>query len=326
MSAIIVTGAAGFIGSSLCDRLLASDQRVVGVDSFDPFYDRRVKERNLAEARSHSRFSFVEADVRDPHIAERVRAVVPQVSIIVHLAAKAGVRPSIESPRAYVETNIGGTAACLELARELGVEHFVFGSSSSVYGNDTTPPFAEDAAALSPISPYAASKRAAELLCANWATVYGLRCVSLRLFTVVGERQRPDLALHAFTRAIFRGEQIRVFGDGSMRRDFTYIQDIVDGIVASLAYVKTLSAGDHDVINLGGHASVTVLELIRVIERASGCRAQLVFAPHPQGDVNQTYADIAKARRVLGFTPRVQLNEAAERFVRWYRATMQEAV
>ena len=326
MSAILVTGAAGFIGSSLCDRLLASGQQVVGVDSFDPFYDRRSKERNLADARSSSRFSFIEADVRDPHIAERVRAVAPQASMIVHLAAKAGVRPSIESPRDYVETNVGGTAACLELARALGVQHFVFGSSSSVYGNDTPAPFAEDAVALSPISPYAASKRAGELLCANWATVYGLRCVSLRFFTVVGERQRPDLALHAFTRAILRGDQIRVFGDGSMRRDFTYIQDIVDGIVASLEYVKTLPAGTHDVINLGGHASVTVLELIRAIERAAGRRAQLEFAPHPQGDVNQTYADITKARRVLGFAPRVQLDEAAARFVGWYRATTQGAV
>jgi UDP-glucuronate 4-epimerase len=326
MTATIVTGAAGFIGSSLCDRLLATGQRVVGVDSFDPFYDRRTKERNLVEARSSSRFCFVEADVRDASLAERIRAVAPEVSMVVHLAAKAGVRPSIECPRAYVETNTGGTAACLDLARALGVEHFVFGSSSSVYGNDTPAPFAEDAVALSPISPYAASKRAAEILCANWATVYGLRCVSLRFFTVVGERQRPDLALHAFTRAILRGERIRVFGDGSMRRDFTYIQDIVDGIVASLAYVQTLPAGAHDVINLGGHASVTVLELIRTIERASGCRAQVEFAPHPQGDVNQTCADIGKARRALGFAPRVQLDEAVERFVGWFRATMQEAV
>jgi UDP-glucuronate 4-epimerase len=326
MSVTVVTGAAGFIGSSLCDRLLASEQRVVGVDSFDLFYDRSIKERNLSGARSNSLFSFFEADVRDPQLGERIRAVAPRVTMIVHLAAKAGVRPSIESPRAYVETNVGGTAACLELARALGVEHFIFGSSSSVYGNDTPAPFAEDALALNPISPYAASKRAAELLCGNWATVYGLRCVSLRFFTVVGERQRPDLALHAFTRAILRGEQIRVFGDGSMRRDFTYIQDIVDGIIASLAYVKTLSAGAHDVINLGGHASVTVLELIRAIERASGRKALLEFAPHPQGDVNQTYADIAKARAVLGFAPRVRLDEAAKRFVGWYRTTLQDAV
>lgn len=321
----MVTGAGGFIGSWLCERLLADGERVVGIDSFDPFYDRRIKERNLRAAKSNCLFSFVEADVRSRDLVERVRAVTPDVRTVVHLAAKAGVRPSIQSPLAYVETNVSGTAAVLELTRSLGVEEFVFGSSSSVYGNDTPVPFAENAAAMKPISPYAASKRAAELLCENWATVYGLRCVSLRFFTVVGERQRPDLALHAFTRAILSGERIRVFGDGSMRRDFTYVQDIVNGVVSSLTYVATLARGTHEVINLGGHASVTVLELIRAIERASGRAALIDFAPQPQGDVDQTYADITKARQLLGFTPRVQLEEAVERFVSWYRDTMEDS-
>lgn len=322
MSATVVTGAGGFIGSSLCDRLLADGQRVVGVDSFDPFYDRRLKERNLRAARSNSLFSLIEADVRSQDLAERIGALTADVRTVVHLAAKAGVRPSIQSPLAYVETNVTGTAAALEVTRSLGVGEFIFGSSSSVYGNDTPAPFAEDAPAMQPISPYAASKRAAELLCENWATVYGLRCVSLRFFTVVGERQRPDLALHAFTRAILRGERIRVFGDGSMRRDFTYVQDIVNGVIASLGYVGNLAPGVHDVINLGGHASVTVLELIRAIERAAGRAALLDFAPHPQGDVTQTFADITKARQLLGFAPTVQLDEAVERFVRWYRDTI----
>jgi UDP-glucuronate 4-epimerase len=324
MTACVVTGAGGFIGSSLCDRLLADGERVVGIDSFDPFYDRRIKERNLRSARSNALFSFIESDVRERNLAERIQAVARDVGTVVHLAAKAGVRPSIQSPLAYVEANVGGTAAALELTRSLGADKFVFGSSSSVYGNDTPVPFAEDAPALKPISPYAASKRAAELLCDNWATVYGLRCVSLRFFTVIGERQRPDLALHAFTRAILRGEPIRVFGDGSMRRDFTYVRDIVNGVVGSLRYVAGLAPGSHEVINLGGHASVTVLELIRAIERATARTALLEFVPHPQGDVNQTYADIGKAGRLLAFAPSVQLGEAVERFVSWYRDTIED--
>ena len=323
---VIVTGAGGFIGSWLCERLLKAGHRVVGIDSFDPFYPRDIKERNIAVARAHSHFSFVEADIRDRDLTDHIRGITSQVSTIVHLAAKAGVRPSIESPRSYIETNVDGTAAILEVARALGIREFIFGSSSSVYGNDTPPPFSEDTPALKPISPYAASKRAAELLCENWSLVYGMRCVSLRFFTVVGERQRPDLALHAFTRAILSGQRIRVFGDGSMRRDFTYVQDIVDGILGALAFVKTLAPGTHEVINLGGHASVTVLELIRAIEKASGATALLDFVPHPQGDVNQTYADISKARRLLGFTPTVRLDEAARRFVAWYRATMEVTV
>jgi UDP-glucuronate 4-epimerase len=326
MTVTVVTGAAGFIGSSLCDELLANDRQVIGIDSFDPFYDRRIKERNLANARAHPLFSFIEADVRDPDLTDRVRAISSSVTAVVHLAAKAGVRPSLSSPRAYIETNVGGTAACLELARGLRAPCFVFGSSSSVYGDDTMPPFAEHATALRPISPYAVSKRAAELLCGNWATVYGLRCVSLRFFTVVGERQRPDLALHAFTRAIMRGDPIQVFGDGSMRRDFTYVGDIVAGIISSIRYVSTLAMGTHDVINLGGHASVTVLELIRSIERASGCTADLEFVPPTQGDVRETYADIGKARALLGFCPSVRLDEAVDRFMTWYHETMEVGV
>lgn len=316
---IVVTGVAGFIGSSLAERLLEGGDRVIGVDNFDPFYARAAKELNLRRALSHEHFTFLESDLREPGLVERVRAAAGAgADIVVHLAAKAGVRPSIAAPLAYVEANVTATAATLELARELNIDRFVFGSSSSVYGNAASPPFKESEVNLVPISPYAASKRAAEILCDNWARVFGMRCVSLRFFTVVGERQRPDLALHAFTRAIVDGRTIQVFGDGSMRRDFTYVGDILNGLVSSLDFVGTMPRGTHEIINLGGHASATVLELIHAIERALSREARLEFVPRPPGDVELTFADISKAQRLLGFAPQVSLTEAARRFANWY--------
>jgi UDP-glucuronate 4-epimerase len=321
MRTVLVTGVAGFIGSSLAERLLDAGDRVIGVDNFDPFYDRTTKESNLRRALSHEHFCFLQKDLRDAALLREVkRAADGGADVIVHLAAKAGVRPSIAAPLEYVETNVTGTAATLELARKLGIDRFVFGSSSSVYGNAATAPFKESEVTLVPISPYAASKRAAEILCDNWARVFGMRCVSLRFFTVVGERQRPDLALHAFTRAILEGRPIQVFGDGSMRRDFTYIGDIVNGLVSSLDFVASMPKGSHEIINLGGHNSASVLELIRAIERALSREARLEFVPRPPGDVDLTCADIAKATRLLGFAPRVALGEAAQRFANWYLA------
>lgn len=321
MRTVLVTGVAGFIGSSLAERLLDAGDRVIGVDNFDPFYDRTTKESNLRRARSQERFSFLENDVRDTVLVEEVKRVADGgVDTIVHLAAKAGVRPSIAAPLGYVEANVTATAATLELARELGVDRFVFGSSSSVYGNGATAPFKESEVNLTPISPYAASKRAAEILCDNWARVFGMRCVTLRFFTVVGERQRPDLALHAFTRAILDGRPIQVFGDGSMRRDFTYIGDILNGLLSSLDFVGSMPNGSHEIINLGGHNSASVLELVRAIERALSREARVEFAPRPPGEVELTCADIGKAQRLLGFAPKVALTDAARRFANWYLA------
>ena len=321
MRTVLITGVAGFIGSSLAERLLDLGDRVIGVDNFDPFYDRATKESNLRQALDHQHFSFQETDLRDAALIPQLKKVAGEgVDVIVHLAAKAGVRPSIAAPLAYVETNVTGTAAALELARQLGVDQFVFGSSSSVYGNAATAPFKESEVNLVPISPYAASKLAAEILCDTWARVFGLRCLSLRFFTVVGERQRPDLALHAFTRAILESRSIQVFGDGSMRRDFTYVGDILSGLVSSLDYVASMPPGGHEIINLGGHQSASVLELIGAIERALSREARLEFTPRPPGDVDLTYADIGKAQRLLGFAPRVALPEAAQRFVNWYLA------
>ena len=320
MRTVLITGVAGFIGSSLAERLLEIGDRVIGVDNFDPFYDRATKESNLRRAFDRQGFSFVEKDLRDPGLIAQLKGAHEPVDVIVHLAAKAGVRPSIAAPLAYVETNVTGTAAALELARELGVDQFVFGSSSSVYGNAATAPFKESEVNLVPISPYAASKLAAEILCDTWARVFGMRCVSLRFFTVIGERQRPDLALHAFTRAILEKRSLQVFGDGSMRRDFTYVGDILSGLVSSLDFVASMARGSHEIINLGGHESACVLELIRAIERALSREARVEFTPRPPGDVDLTYADIGKAKRLLGFAPRVGLPEAAQRFVTWYLA------
>ena len=320
MAATLVTGAAGFVGSSLCERLIDGGRAVIGVDNFDAFYDRGVKERNLATLSGLANFRLIEADVRDARLVQMVRDCGKQIESIVHLAAKAGVRPSIADPRSYVEVNVCGTAAVIDLARCFQAR-LVFGSSSSVYGDDTEAPFREDSPALRPISPYAASKRSAELLCANAALVYGLQCVALRFFTVVGERQRPDLALHSFTRAIADGRPITVFGDGSMRRDFTYVGDILDGILAGLEYVRSLPKGTYDVINLGGHGTASVLELVRAIESVMGRSAQLRFVPPPPGDVRTTYADISKARRLLGFDPKVPLTDAVRRFVHWFDAS-----
>ena len=320
MPTTIITGVAGFIGSSLADRLLESGHHVIGIDNFDPFYNRAIKESNLENARQFGSFSLIERDLSDKGLVAEVKRVTNNVDTIVHLAAKAGVRPSIAAPLAYVEANVTATGSTLEMARALGTEDFIFASSSSVYGNGATPPFKESEVNLVPISPYAASKRAAEVLCDNWARVYGLRCVSLRFFTVVGERQRPDLALHAFTRAIVGDRPIQVFGDGTMRRDFTYIGDILDGLVGALEFVKSLPRGAHEIVNLGGHATASVLELIRAIEGALSREARLEFVARPPGDVELTYADIDKARRLLGFAPRVGLNEAARRFATWYLA------
>lgn len=318
MSRILVTGAAGFIGSHLSERLVGDGHEVVGVDNFDPFYERSIKEANLDSIRGSARFQLIEADVADAGLAGMLRASSDRVDTIVHLAARAGVRPSLRSPLAYVHANVRATSQLLELARELDA-HFVFGSSSSVYGNAAAVPFREDHGPLDPISPYAGTKLAAESLCAAWASAFGLRCISLRFFTVIGARQRPDLALHAFTKAITEERPVPVFGDGSMRRDFTYVDDIVNGVAASIDAAGELAAGAHEVINLGGHATTSVLELIRLIEDELGVSARLEHRPAPPGDVRITHADVTKAGRLLGYRPSTPVAEGVRRFVHWFR-------
>ena len=308
----LVTGVAGFIGSHVSEALIARGDEVVGVDNFDPFYPRVVKERNLSGLRNMPGFRFIEADVAsDPMPLDGVAAV-------LHLAAKPGVRPSLEDPGGYMTANVTGTARLFDAARRAGVMRVVFGSSSSVYGNATPAPFAEDQPAVSPISPYAASKRAGELIAHAFAHLYPMRILCLRFFTVYGPRQRPDLAIHKFTDLIARGKPLRMHGDGSSERDYTYITDALDGILSGLEWTGRASPGTTDVVNLGGGARVRLDRLIALIAAALGREARIERHPDQPGDVHLTDADLAHAGRVLGFRPRVGIDEGIRNFVRWY--------
>ena len=315
---VVVTGAAGFIGSHVVDALLARGDVVVGVDNFDSFYDPDIKRANLADAMLHPSFGLVEVDVRDlPAMRRVIDAFHPDA--IVHLAARAGVRPSIQDPALYAAVNVVGTTVMLEAARAAKVARLIVASSSSVYGNDATPPFREDEAAIRPISPYAATKRAAELLCETYAALYPwMRIVSLRFFTVYGPRQRPDLAIHSFTRRIMAGEPVPFFGDGTAERDYTYITDTVQGVLGAVDHTRTTSSG-HEIFNLGESAVTSLSELVRLIEDAVGRKATLQRLPAQAGDVRRTYADISRARAQLGYAPSVQVSDGIPRFVAWFR-------
>lgn len=315
---ILVTGAAGFIGSHAVEALLARGHTVTGVDNFDPFYDEAIKRRNLAGAATNPRFSLVEADVRDvPAMREALSAANPEV--IVHLAARAGVRPSIADPVLYADVNVTGTAVLLETAKALGIRRFVFASSSSVYGNDATPPFRESEPAIRPVSPYAATKRGAELLCETFAALEReMRIISLRFFTVYGPRQRPDLAIHKFTRLIWEGKPIPFFGDGTFSRDYTYVTDTVTGVVGAVDRSATMRPG-HEIYNLGESATTTLNELVRLLEAAIGKQAELQRLPEQPGDVRRTFADVSRAREALGYAPSVPIEKGIPMFVDWFR-------
>lgn len=310
---VLVTGAAGFIGSHVCEALVARGHAVVGVDNFDAFYTRAVKERNLETLRANPAFRFLEADVaRDPMPLEGV-------GVVLHLAAKPGVRPSLEDPAAYVEANVTATARLFDAARRAGIARVVFGSSSSVYGNATPAPFAENAPALEPISPYAATKRSAELLAIAFAHLYPMRIICLRFFTVYGPRQRPDLAIHRFTDLIARGQAVRMHGDGSSERDYTYISDCVDGVLAALARTEGGgAAGSVEMLNIGGGERVRLDRLIALIATTLGREARIERHPDQPGDVRLTDADLQRAERALGYRPRVGIEEGIRNFVRWY--------
>ncbi len=310
---ILVTGAAGFIGSHVCEALVARGERVVGIDNFDPYYDPAIKRRNVSELVSDERFTLIEGDILDPDALEAAFAV-GEVRGIIHLAAKAGVRPSIANPLAYVRTNVDGTAMLLEAARRHGVARFVFGSSSSVYGAANEVPFSEDQRIDRPISPYAASKVAAEALCHTWHHLYGIPMVLLRFFTVYGPRQRPDLAINKFVRLLEAGQPIPQFGDGSSSRDYTYVADIVRGVLA--AYDSDLQ---YEIINLGSSSPVRLDELIAAVGAALGIEPVVEVLDHQPGDVPHTFASVAKAKRLLGWEPQWTLAEGLREFVAWYR-------
>ena len=308
---ILVTGGAGFIGSHLVEKLLRDGHDVVILDDFNDFYDPEIKRENIASVSRD--VAIHQIDLRD-NAAVRSLFRSEKFDAIAHLAARAGVRPSIQQPQLYYDTNVIATLHLLEAARVTGVQRFVFASSSSVYGIGRTVPFSEDLHLTQTISPYAASKVAAEFLCSTYSHLYQLRVLALRYFTVYGPRQRPDLAIHSFTRRIHSGKPIDQFGDGTTRRDYTYIDDIIQGTMAALKYDGAL----FDVFNLGESETIQLSDLIAAIESALGQKATINHLPEQPGDVPLTCADISKARRLLGYDPKTAFAEGLPRFVNWF--------
>ena len=308
---ILVTGGAGFIGSHLVEKLLAASHDVVILDDFNDFYDPQIKHKNIAGFARN--VTVYHVDLRD---SESVRNLFhrEKVDVITHLAARAGVRPSIQYPRLYYDTNVTGTLHLLEAARVTGIERFIFASSSSVYGASKAIPFSEDEHLRQTISPYAATKVAGEFLCSTYSHLYNLRVVALRYFTVYGPRQRPDLAIHQFTRRIYAGQPIDQFGDGTTRRDYTYIEDVIQGTMAALEYEGPL----FDIFNLGESETIQLKDLIVAIENALGKRARINQLPEQPGDMPLTFADISKARKLLGYKPTTRLSEGLPSFIDWF--------
>ncbi len=314
---ILVTGGAGFIGSHLVDRLLSEGVwNVTVVDDLNDFYDPQIKRQNIAAASSSPDFELIECDIRDSTALDAVFDKTKFESI-VHLAARAGVRPSLSEPQLYAETNINGTINLLECARVHGVKQFVFGSSSSVYGINSKVPFAEDDRIQKPISPYASTKAAGELICHTYSHLHDIRTVCLRFFTVYGARQRPDLAIHKFSRLIAQGKPIQMFGDGTTRRDYTYIDDIIQGVRAAIDYDGSM----HEAINLGESETTELTSLIELIEKGFGSKAVIDRQPMQPGDVPITYADISKARALLNYNPTTKIEDGIPKFVDWFRSS-----
>lgn len=311
---ILVTGGAGFIGSHLVDTLLAEGGwRVCVVDNFNDFYSPEIKRANISAHLANPKFQIYEVDIQNRRALKKVFAD-NRFSVVVHLASRAGVRPSLEKPVDYVETNVTGTVNLLECAREFGVKQFIFGSSSSVYGINAKVPFSESDETAQPISQYAVSKAAAELMCHTYSHLYDIRCVCLRFFTVYGARQRPDLAIHKFAKLIYNEKPIPVFGDGSTRRDYTYVDDIIQGVRASIDY----TGSKYEIFNLGESQTVELRELIEMLEKSIGREAIIDRRGAQAGDVPLTFADISKTQRVLGYRPQTKIEDGIPKFVDWF--------
>jgi UDP-glucuronate 4-epimerase len=317
---ILLTGGAGFIGSHVAEALLRQGAELTIADNLDSFYSPASKRANLEEIRRVGPYMFEEVDICDfEKLRELFAGLKPEV--VVHLAARAGVRPSIEQPRLYEQVNVAGTVNLLELCREFHVDRFIFGSSSSVYGATSRAPFSEDQVELRPVSPYAATKLAGEMLCFTYAHLFALPIVCLRFFTVYGPRQRPDLAIRKFTMLIEKGAPLPIFGDGSTGRDYTYVDDIVAGVLAAikLDYSSTDGRPPFEIFNLGNSHPVKLSELVDLLEGATGRKAVRERLPLQPGDVPLTWADISKAGRMLGYRPATPMAEGLQRFVAWYR-------
>ncbi len=311
---VLLTGGAGFIGSHMAEILVADGCQVVVLDDFNDFYDPAIKEANLRPV--IDRIRLVRGDIRDTALVDGLFDE-ENFEAVIHIAARAGVRPSISDPRLYVSTNVDGTLNLLEACRRTGVKRFVFASSSSVYGVNPKVPFAESDPIERTISPYAATKLMGEQLCSNYSHLHGIRCVCLRFFTVYGPRQRPDLAIAKFTRRILDGQPIEQYGDGSTARDYTFIEDIIRGVSAAACH----EGSDFEIINLGGSQTHTLARLIEVIERTLGKSAVIHRLSDQPGDVPRTFADVGKARRLLGYNPQTSLEEGVRRYVEWLAGT-----
>ncbi|MEL6863371.1 MAG: GDP-mannose 4,6-dehydratase [Bacteroidota bacterium] len=310
MQQVLITGGAGFIGSSLADQLIAEGYWVTAVDNFDPFYEEEVKRKNIEALMAHPRFKLVEADICDlPTLREQLT---DSYAVVVHIAAKAGVHASVKDPIGCQQANVMGTQNLLELAKEIGIKQFVFASSSSVYGVNPNVPWREEEE-LMPISPYASSKLSCELLGHVYTHLYGIRFLALRFFTVYGPRQRPDLAIHKFARMIINKVPLTMYGDGSTRRDYTYIDDLLKGIRAAMNYIDS----DYEIINLGNHRTVSLKEMISTIEKVFEEKAIIQQLPMQPGDVPQTFADISKAQELLGYQPHTTFEEGIRQFRDW---------
>ena len=311
---VLVTGAAGFIGSHLVERLLERGDEVIALDNFDDFYEPDIKHRNLARARHCSRFSEVHGDIRDSRIYDRLP---DDIDTVVHLAARAGVRPSIRDPHLYFDVNVRGTLLLLDQMRLRRIPRIVFASSSSVYGNNAPTPFTEEHPGDRPISPYAATKRACELLLHAHGHLHGMDVLALRFFTVYGPRQRPDLAIHRFARLLREGREIPMYGDGTSERDYTYVDDIMDGVLGALGFLER-TPGTYEIVNLGGARTVALADMIQQVAAAMGTTPCIVRSNEQPGDVRRTFADVSKAERLFGYRPSVPFEEGVRRFAEWF--------
>lgn len=311
---ILLTGAAGFIGSNLLEKIV-DKFNIVAVDDFNDFYNPNLKQENINPFLSQKNFTLYKISITNFSDLTQV-FINHRIDKIVHLAARAGIRPSIQNPIIYQQVNVGGTLNLLELAKKHAIKHFIYASSSSVYGNQTKIPFCESDPVNEPISPYAASKKAGEMFCHTYAKLYNIQTTCLRFFTVYGPKGRPDMAPYLFTKAILSGDTIKQFGDGSTKRDYTYVDDIVDGIT------KTIEKPfDFEIINLGNNKPVSLKEFIATIEKVSGKKANIQVLPMQAGDVEKTYADISKAKRLLDWEPKTDLETGLRKFIEWYQKT-----
>ena len=313
---ILVTGVAGFIGSHLAERFLSNGDHVIGMDNFDSFYPRPIKENNLKSLLKNPNFSFEEGDICDIDFINNLFAKY-KIDKVIHLAAKAGVRPSIAHPSAYYSVNVLGTLNILDVMNQYKVKKLIFASSSSVYGNNHKIPFIESDNVDFPISPYAATKKAGELLTHTYHHLYDFQVINLRFFTVYGPRQRPDLAIHKFFKSIYNSKPIDVYGNGSTSRDYTYVDDIVDGIVRSSDYLETNNK-IYEIINLGNNSPISLIDLINKIEVITGKQIQKNVQEMQEGDVDRTYADISKAKKLLGYNPHTSMEQGLVNFKLWY--------